>query len=151
MNGTPPPMNFTYTTDMFTCGIVARSCQLCLGTLYPNCTYDFSIIDRTSAKLLHTIHLSFQAHSDIMCRRCFSLLDRVDALEVEIQETKDEIVNKYQETVAVHGGRARRRKPATAKKSDYVFPKVGLRDNFSSYGLYIKGVPISIPNFQPIL
>lgn len=85
--------------------------------------------ERTSAKLLHTIHLSFQAHSDIMCRRCFSLLDRVDALEVEIQETKDEIVNKYQETVAVHGGRARRRKPATAKKSDYVFPKVGLRDN----------------------
>ncbi|KAK4299054.1 hypothetical protein Pmani_028644 [Petrolisthes manimaculis] len=71
---------------------------------------------------------SRKAHSDIMCRRCFSLLDRVDSLEVEIQETKDEIVNKYQETVAVHGGRARRRKPATAKKSDYVFPKVEPED-----------------------
>ncbi|KAK3866433.1 hypothetical protein Pcinc_028040 [Petrolisthes cinctipes] len=71
---------------------------------------------------------SRKAHSDIMCRRCFSLLDRVDALEVEIQETKDEIVNKYQETVAVHGGRARRRKPATAKKTDYVFPKVEPED-----------------------
>ncbi|XP_071523979.1 uncharacterized protein [Panulirus ornatus] len=67
---------------------------------------------------------SRKAHSDIMCRRCFGLLDRVDALEVEIRDTKEEIVSKYQETVAAYGGRARRRKPATAKKTDYVFPKV---------------------------
>lgn len=67
-----------------------------------------------------------QAHSDILCRRCFSLLDRVDSLEVEIRETKEEIVNKYQETVSAYGGRARRRKPATAKKTDYVFPKVSV-------------------------
>ncbi|XP_045600841.1 zinc finger protein 271 isoform X5 [Procambarus clarkii] len=71
---------------------------------------------------------SRKAHSDIMCHRCFGLLDRVDSLEVEIRDTKEEIVNKYQETVAVYGGRARRRKPATAKKTDYVFPKVEPED-----------------------
>ncbi|XP_050720095.1 zinc finger and BTB domain-containing protein 17-like isoform X5 [Eriocheir sinensis] len=71
---------------------------------------------------------SRKAHSDILCRRCFSLLDRVDSLEVEIRETKEEIVNKYQETVSAYGGRARRRKPATAKKTDYVFPKVEPED-----------------------
>uniref|UniRef100_A0A0P4W3F4 C2H2-type domain-containing protein n=1 Tax=Scylla olivacea TaxID=85551 RepID=A0A0P4W3F4_SCYOL len=71
---------------------------------------------------------SRKAHSDILCRRCFSLLDRVDSLEVEIRETKEEIVNKYQETVSSYGGRARRRKPATAKNPDYVFPKVEPED-----------------------
>ncbi|KAG7165056.1 hypothetical protein Hamer_G004815, partial [Homarus americanus] len=71
---------------------------------------------------------SRKAHSDIMCQRCFGLLDRVDALEVEIRDTKEEIVNTYQETVAAYGGRARRRKPATAKKTDYVFPKVEPED-----------------------
>ncbi|XP_045121770.1 zinc finger protein 197-like isoform X4 [Portunus trituberculatus] len=71
---------------------------------------------------------SRKAHSDILCRRCFSLLDRVDSLEVEIRETKEEIINKYQETVSVYGGRARRIKPATAKKPDYVFPKVEPED-----------------------
>ncbi|XP_037797583.1 zinc finger protein 287-like isoform X4 [Penaeus monodon] len=67
---------------------------------------------------------SRKAHSDIICRRCFNLLDKVDALEVEIRDTKEEIITKFQETVTAYGGRARRRKPATAKKSDYVFPKV---------------------------
>lgn len=72
-----------------------------------------------------------QAHSDIMCRRCFNLLDKVDALEVEIRDTKEEIITKYQETVTAYGGRARRRKPATAKKTDYVFPKVPIHDDMS--------------------
>ena len=64
-----------------------------------------------------------QAHSTIICEKCYKLLNKLDLLELEIKTTKDEIVNKYQETVALYGGRARRKKPAAAKKSEYVFPK----------------------------
>ncbi|KAK7076669.1 hypothetical protein SK128_018762 [Halocaridina rubra] len=67
---------------------------------------------------------SRKAHSDIICSHCFSLLNRLDLLEVEIRDTKELIVNKYQETVAIYGGRARKRKPVAAKKPDYVFPKI---------------------------
>nr|XP_053635882.1 zinc finger protein 37 homolog isoform X8 [Cherax quadricarinatus] len=87
---------------------------------------------------------SRKAHSDIMCQQCFCLLDTVDALEVEIHDTKEEIVNKYQETVAVYGGRARRRKPAAAKKTDYVFPKVEPEDEDAQ----ILGLEMD-ENFEP--
>ncbi|CAL4159301.1 unnamed protein product, partial [Meganyctiphanes norvegica] len=67
---------------------------------------------------------SRKSHSDLVCSRCYNLLDKVDSLEVELQDTKDDIINKYQTTLAIYGGRPRRRKPVTSKKTDFVFPKL---------------------------
>ncbi|XP_076064149.1 uncharacterized protein LOC143038601 isoform X1 [Oratosquilla oratoria] len=84
-----------------------------------------------------------KAHSDIMCRRCFSLLDRVDTLEVEIKSSKEEIVTKFQNTIAMYGGRARKRKPTAAVRRDFVFPKVEPEDDYEAKELDMDD------NFEP--
>lgn len=41
-----------------------------------------------------------KAHSDVLCRRCFGLVEQVDGLEIELADTKMELVQQYEATVA---------------------------------------------------
>ncbi|XP_064111113.1 zinc finger protein 808-like isoform X6 [Macrobrachium nipponense] len=93
---------------------------------------------------------SRKTHSTIICDKCFKLLNKLDLLEFEIQETKEEIITKYQETIAAYGGRARRKKPAAAKKSDYVFPKIEPEEE-DKEGIEIEGDEIYQPQVDDLL
>lgn len=65
---------------------------------------------RLTAMLCRLVGLVAQrAHSDRLCARCFGLVEKVDGLEIELADTKMELVQKYEATVA-------RRQPSAMRR-----------------------------------
>lgn len=42
----------------------------------------------------------YKAHSDVLCRCCYGLVDQVDGLEIELADTKMELLQRYEATIA---------------------------------------------------
>ncbi|XP_042209271.1 uncharacterized protein LOC121857319 isoform X3 [Homarus americanus] len=56
---------------------------------------------KLSAMLGRLVGLTlYKAHSDVLCRRCYGLVDQVDGLEIELADTKMELVQQYEATIA---------------------------------------------------
>ena len=71
---------------------------------------------RLSAMLGRLVGLTqSRAHSDVLCRRCYNLVEQVDGLEIELADTKMELVQQYESTLST-------RQPAT--KADIQRPSV---------------------------
>ncbi|XP_045119483.1 zinc finger protein 652-like [Portunus trituberculatus] len=65
---------------------------------------------KLSAMLSRLVGLATQrAHSDVLCGRCFGLVEKVDGLEIELADTKMELMQHYESTVA-------HRQPSTTRK-----------------------------------
>ncbi|XP_071522044.1 uncharacterized protein [Panulirus ornatus] len=56
---------------------------------------------KLSAMLGRLVGLTlYKAHSDVLCRRCYGLVDQVDGLEIELADTKMELLQQYEATIA---------------------------------------------------
>ena len=67
-----------------------------------------------------------QAHSDLICSHCFNLLDRIDTLEVELRQCKDEVMNMYRNTMGVYEVKPQRRRRVVARRSALIYPRVSI-------------------------
>ncbi|XP_064110519.1 zinc finger and SCAN domain-containing protein 12-like isoform X1 [Macrobrachium nipponense] len=64
---------------------------------------------KLSAMLGRLIGLTlYKAHSTSLCRRCFELVDQVDGLEIELADTKMELVQQYEATISHRQPHAKR-------------------------------------------
>ncbi|KAK7066151.1 hypothetical protein SK128_020959, partial [Halocaridina rubra] len=64
---------------------------------------------KLSAMLGRLIGLTlYKAHSDVLCQRCFGLVEQVDGLEIELADTKMELVQQYEATIAHRQPHAKR-------------------------------------------
>ncbi|XP_045614363.1 uncharacterized protein [Procambarus clarkii] len=64
---------------------------------------------KLSAMLGRLVGLTlYKAHSDVLCRRCYALVDQVDGLEIELADTKMELVQQYEATISHRQPHAKR-------------------------------------------
>ncbi|XP_076039593.1 uncharacterized protein LOC143024615 [Oratosquilla oratoria] len=55
---------------------------------------------KLSAMLGRLVGLTlYRAHSDVLCSRCYNLVEQVDGLEIELADTKMELVSQYEKTI----------------------------------------------------
>ncbi|CAL4128378.1 unnamed protein product, partial [Meganyctiphanes norvegica] len=66
-----------------------------------------------------------KAHSDMLCRRCFGLVEQVDGLEIELADTKMELVQQYESTVGHRQPHAKKEVECPSLEADVEWEDTG--------------------------
>ena len=71
-----------------------------------------------------------RAHSDVLCKRCFNLVEQVDGLEIELADTKMELVQQYESTLSTRQPTTKiEHKPVSYLLLNLIW-KINLKKNF---------------------